>query len=129
MDTSQGACLWKPVEAMVWALAHSVLFESSPAMSTTSLEDTVPQPEAPSFLVGSCRCCQRLVLTVQRLEGDHLVDACLHCDTVLDRQELDWVGAKAVGELGYDIDGEEAESCDSHGGCGDKDCGVRQPAD
>ncbi|TXD41770.1 hypothetical protein FRC96_03480 [Lujinxingia vulgaris] len=97
-------------------------------MSAQLLE---PAAEIPGFRVGHCPQCQRAVLAARDLEGDELVEVCMHCSCNLTSgapQTLRWVEAADLVELGYFVDGFEPEDCDSHGGCRDGACGVRQPA-
>lgn len=96
-------------------------------MSATLLD---PAAEIPGFRVGHCPQCERTVLTARDLDDDALVEVCMHCScnlSSLNPQTLQWAEADQLVELGYFVDGFEPEDCDSHGGCNDGSCGVRQP--
>ena len=83
-----------------------------------------------AFLVGYCPGCDRDVLTARQLgDGETLIDVCIHCDQRLDSDQLRWMVARQLAGLGYVVDGEDDGDCDSHGGCRDGSCGVRQPGD
>lgn len=84
-------------------------------------------PRGESFRVGFCPTCDKKVLTAKNLAHGDLVDLCVHCDHELLEEAIQWISARSVAGLGYDIDGYGDEDCDSHGGCRGGTCGVRQP--
>lgn len=77
--------------------------------------------------IGYCRDCDRTVFVGQILVADDLVNACVHCDAAVDEKSLRRVPIQELIDLGYVVDGVAGEVCDSHGGCNDGSCGVRQP--
>lgn len=84
--------------------------------------------EQPSFRVGPCPDCERQVLVERKIGDDALIEACLHCGHRFEPETLLWVSLRKIADLGYAVDGiDEADECDTHGGCRDGECGVQQP--
>lgn len=77
--------------------------------------------------IGYCRHCDRTVFVGQILAANELVNACVHCDGAVEKNSLRRVPIQELIDLGYVVDGVAGEVCDSHGGCNDGSCGVRQP--
>ena len=81
------------------------------------------------FAIGCCQSCDRTVLASRILRDEAVLEACVHCDEVLDPKELRWVSASELVELGYLVEGHEDDSsCDTGGGCRDGSCGIQQPS-
>lgn len=99
-----------------------------------SVPDDHSSQDAPAradFLVVHCEQCDRDVLAARDLDDEgRLVDVCVHCDSRLDRRapSARWVGAAALDEHGYFVEGAETRD-DRHGGggCRGGSCGVQQP--
>lgn len=89
------------------------------------------EPAEPVFLIAHCAGCQRQVLSACDLDPQgEMVDICLHCGALLDREHESarWVNADFLDEHGYFVEGNQRRD-DRHGGggCRGNACGVRQP--
>ncbi|HLH77790.1 MAG TPA: hypothetical protein VKV28_13390 [Candidatus Binataceae bacterium] len=67
---------------------------------------------SPSFPVAYCASCTREVIACVVLVDGREVRQCAHCDRPL-QDDLRWVGAEAVADLGYEI-----RPAPRGGGCG-----------
>lgn len=78
---------------------------------------TQPESFSPSFPVAYCALCAREVIACVVLVDGQEVRQCAHCDRPLE-DDLRWVGAEAVADLGYAIGAApRGGGCGSGGGC------------
>ena len=75
-----------------------------------------PDASGDGFPVARCARCRRDVLTHVHVDGrGEPLRLCIRCDAAIDPEEVRWVGATALGPLGYGVEDE--------GGCGRPGCG------
>jgi hypothetical protein len=87
-------------------------------MATPSFGDS-------QFLVGACPQCQKEVLThIDFGPDDSEIRRCVHCDEVLELNDLAFASGTALEEAGYAL--LEARLCGNGGGCSAGGCGSRR---
>ena len=83
-----------------------------------------PEVQSASFPTAHCSACEKVVLTYFALdESAEELRRCVDCDAAI-TQDLDWIGADALEELGYHfgVPGEKRSGGCGSGGCGSGSC-------
>jgi hypothetical protein len=79
-----------------------------------------PEVQSALFPTAHCSACEKVVLTYIAVDdGGREMRRCVDCDAAVN-EDLEWIGAEALEELGYRF-GAPAER--RSGGCGGGGCG------